>query len=103
MAMELSPDRYRFVLDRPIVGEPGVKWTHNGGATALLGRLIAKGTGEKLPDYARHALFDPLGLEPNEWSNGLQGEAHAASGLRMRAQPIYWRWPNGARRRRLAG
>src|SRR5262245_1577631 len=88
MAMELSPDRYRFVLDRPIVGEPGVKWTYNGGATMLLGRLIAKGTGEKLPDYARHVLFDPLGLGPTEWSNGLQGEAHAATGLRMRAPDL---------------
>jgi len=35
-----------------------------GGATALLGRLIAKGTGEKLPDYARRVLFDPLGHAP---------------------------------------
>ncbi len=88
MAMELSPDRYRFVLDRPIVGEPGVKWAYNGGATALLGRLIAKGTGEKLPDYARHALFDPLGVGPTEWSNVLQDEAHAAVGLRMRAPDL---------------
>ena len=88
IAMELSPDRYRFVLDRSIVGEPGVKWTYNGGATALLGRLITKGTGERLPDYARHALFDPLGLGPTEWSNGLQGEAAAASGLRMRAPDL---------------
>jgi len=30
-----------------------VKWTYCGGATAILGRLIAKGTGEKLHDYAR--------------------------------------------------
>jgi CubicO group peptidase (beta-lactamase class C family) len=88
VAMELSPDRYRYVLERPIVGEPGIKWTYNGGATALLGRLIAKGTGEKLPDYARHVLFDPLGLGPTEWSNGLQGEAAAASGLRMRAPDL---------------
>jgi CubicO group peptidase (beta-lactamase class C family) len=84
VAMELSPDRYRYVLDRPIVGEPGVKWTYNGGCTALLGRLITKGTGDKLPDYARRVLFDPLGLGPSEWSNGLQGEAAAASGLRLR-------------------
>ena len=88
VAMELSPDRYRYVLERPIVGEPGIKWTYNGGATALLGRLIAKGTGETLPDYARHVLFDPLGLGPTEWSNGLQGEAAAASGLRMRAPDL---------------
>ena len=84
VAMELSSDRYRYVLDRPIVGEPGVKWTYNGGCTALLGRLISKGTGDKLPDYARRVLFDPMGLGPTEWSNGLQGEAAAASGLRLR-------------------
>src|SRR5262245_53768055 len=84
VAMELSSDRYRYVLDRPIVGEPGVKWTYNGGCTALLGRLITKGTGDRLPDYARRVLFDPLGLGPSEWSNGMQGEAAAASGLRLR-------------------
>ena len=26
-AMGLAPDRYRFILKRPIVGEPGAKWT----------------------------------------------------------------------------
>ena len=87
-AMELSADRYRYVLDRPIVGESGVKWTYNGGCTALLGRLITKGTGDKLPDYARRVLFDPLGLGPTGWSNGLQGEAAAASGSRLRAPDL---------------
>ena len=42
--MEAAPDRYRFILERPIVGEPGVKWSYCGGATALLGHLIEKGT-----------------------------------------------------------
>src|SRR5262245_33599320 len=87
MELERSADGYRFVLDRPIMGEPGVKWTYNGGATALLGRLITKGTGEKLSDYARRALFDPLGLGPTEWSN-VQDASNAASGLRMRAPDL---------------
>ena len=69
-AMEAAPDRFRFILERPIVGEPGVKWTYCGGATAILGRLIAKGTGEKLHDYARRMLFDPMGFGPSEWSVG---------------------------------
>jgi CubicO group peptidase (beta-lactamase class C family) len=83
-AMEAAPDRYRYILALPIVGEPGVKWTYCGGATALLGRLIAKGTGEKLTDYARRMLFDPLGLGPVEWSTDAKGEPRAASGGRMR-------------------
>jgi CubicO group peptidase (beta-lactamase class C family) len=53
-------------------------------ATAPLGRLIARGTGEKLVDYARRALFDPLGSGPVEWSIDTKGEPRAASGGRMR-------------------
>jgi hypothetical protein len=29
-AMELAEDRYRFVLDRPMVAEPGTKWSTMG-------------------------------------------------------------------------
>ena len=82
--MAEAPDRYRYILSLPIVEAPGVKWTYFGGATELLGRLIAKGTGQTLVDYARRALFDPLGLEPTEWSVDARGEPRAASGGRMR-------------------
>ena len=83
IAMEAAPDRFRFILGLPIVGEPGVKWTYCGGATAILGRLIEKGTGDKLPAYARRALFDPMGFGPSEWAVGRDGEPRAASGLRL--------------------
>ena len=82
-AMEAAPDRFRFILERPIVGEPGVKWTYCGGATAILGRLIGKGTGEKLPAYTRRVLFDPMGFGPSDWRVGADGEPRAASGCRL--------------------
>jgi CubicO group peptidase (beta-lactamase class C family) len=82
-AMEAAPDRFRFILERPIVGEPGVTWTYCGGATALLGRIIANGTGEELLAYARRVLFDPLDFGPAEWTKGKDGEPHSASGLRL--------------------
>jgi CubicO group peptidase (beta-lactamase class C family) len=83
IAMEMAADRYRFILEREVVMEPGVKWTYSGGATALLGRLIAKGTGMALPDFAHRALFEPLGIAEIGWARGLDGEASAASGLRL--------------------
>jgi CubicO group peptidase (beta-lactamase class C family) len=82
-AMEAAPDRYRYVLERPILGPPGVKWTYNGGCTTLLGRLIAEGTGETLHAYARRVLFDRLGFGPSEWSVSADGNERAASGLRL--------------------
>lgn len=83
VAMELAPDRYRYVLERPLVSEPGTRWIYNGGCTALLGRLIADGSGQSLPDFAREALFAPLGIQDLEWIFGADGEPVAASGLRM--------------------
>jgi CubicO group peptidase (beta-lactamase class C family) len=65
IAMDRAPDRYRYVLERPVVSEPGKRWTYCGGATALLGRIIAKGTGKSLREYAREVLFDPLGMAPD--------------------------------------
>ncbi|HEY0912507.1 MAG TPA: serine hydrolase, partial [Bradyrhizobium sp.] len=45
VSMDNAPDRYRFVLERPMLGAPGKGYIYNGGATALLGRLIERGTG----------------------------------------------------------
>src|ERR1700730_14728015 len=83
IAMDRAPDRYRYVLGGPIVMEPGKRWTYNGGATALLGRIIAKGTGKSLHDYAREVLFEPLGMGSTDWFKGNDGELIAASGIRM--------------------
>jgi CubicO group peptidase (beta-lactamase class C family) len=83
IAMEMAADRYRYVLDRPIVFEPGSEWTYNGGATAIIGHLIARGTGMSIDDYAREKLFAPLGIEKFEWARGEDGVPSAASGLRM--------------------
>lgn len=87
-AMELAEDRYRFVLDRPMVAEPGTQWVYNGGATALLGRLIAKGSDRSLRDYAQEKLFAPLGITEFEWVQGYDAEFIAASGLRLRPRDL---------------
>ncbi|MDG4797110.1 serine hydrolase [Micromonospora sp. WMMD1082] len=83
IAMELAPDRYRYVLERPIVAPPGDQWHYCGGASALLGRLIAEGAGQPLAQYARTVLFAPLGIHNVEWTVGVDGVASAASGLRL--------------------
>jgi CubicO group peptidase (beta-lactamase class C family) len=88
IAMEHSKDRYRYVLERPIVAKPGERWRYSGGATAVLGHLIAKGTGTPLLRYAREKLFSPMGIDNVEWTQGFNGEAAAASGLRMRAPDL---------------
>jgi CubicO group peptidase (beta-lactamase class C family) len=83
IAMERSPDRWRYVLERPIVEAPGGRWVYCGGASALIGRLLTRGTGMRLPDYARNVLYGPLGIGETGWSTGGDGEPLAASGARL--------------------
>lgn len=88
IAMDMAPDRCRYVLERPIVGPPGKQWTYNGGATALLARLIAKGTKEPLHEFAQQTLFGALAITGTEWECGADGEEIAASGLRMKLRDL---------------
>jgi CubicO group peptidase (beta-lactamase class C family) len=87
-AMDIAPDRYRFILGGPVVMEPAKRWLYNGGATALVARIIAKGTGKRLDAFARETLFDPLGIGPTEWLTDRNNEPIAASGLRMTARDL---------------
>jgi CubicO group peptidase (beta-lactamase class C family) len=81
--MDLAPDPYRYILTRPFVAEPGARYIYGAAATTLIGKLIQKGTGQSLPDFARAALFDPIGIGATAWTNGSNGEPAASSGLRM--------------------
>lgn len=78
-----APDCCRFALDRPLVAAAGERWCYNGGATALVARLISKGTGRPLLDYARERLLRPLGVDEVEWMEDRTGEPMAAAGLRL--------------------
>ena len=74
IAMDMAPDRYRFVLGGPIVMQPGERWIYNGGATALLARIIEQGAGKPIHEFARESLFDPLGIGSTEWMTDSAGE-----------------------------
>lgn len=87
-AMDGAPDRYRYILERPAVDIPGAYWTYSGGATALIARLIMKGSGKSLHEFAREHLFDPLQIGPTEWVTGQDGEPFAASGARMSTRDL---------------
>lgn len=88
IAMERAPDRTRYVLEQAVVAAPGTRWTYSGGAVALLGALIARGTSMPLPDFARETLFAPLGIANFDWNVGSDGVASAASGLRLTARDL---------------
>jgi CubicO group peptidase (beta-lactamase class C family) len=88
IAMEFAPDRYRYVLERPIAEEPGTRWRYCGGATTLLGGLVARGSRQPLEAFAHERLFEPIGIAAFEWMRGEDGVASPASGLRLATRDL---------------
>jgi len=73
----------RHTFDRPLVSEPGSRFTYSGGNTAVLADLLVRFTGSSLPAWADDVLFGPLGIVDWEWVNDYRGRPLAFAGLRL--------------------
>ena len=60
--MEATRDWVQYVIDQPMVSEPGKIFVYNSGATELLAYIFKKVTGRNVDDYAAEYLFQPLGV-----------------------------------------
>jgi CubicO group peptidase (beta-lactamase class C family) len=89
LVMNRSVDPYRYVLQQPVLLQPGKEWNYSGGATQLLAGVLQRTTGKWLADFAKEALFEPLGITQFEWLKmPANGEVAAASGLRLRPRDM---------------
>jgi CubicO group peptidase (beta-lactamase class C family) len=81
-----SPDRY--VFSRPLANPPGSRWNYNSGGVVILADLLTRTTQRSLKDFAREALFEPLGIQDWEWTADLHGRPMAFTGLRLRPRDM---------------
>jgi CubicO group peptidase (beta-lactamase class C family) len=88
LRMDAAPDPYQYVLEQPLTTEPGTKWNYSGGSTALLGAILQKVSQKPLAEFAREALFEPLGITEFEWIRMPSGEIAADGGLRLRPRDM---------------
>lgn len=86
LAWKDSPTR--FVLSRPFVAAPGSTFTYNSGGTVVLADILSRVTGQPWTDFARTALFEPLGITDVEWITDYRGRPMANSGLRLRPRDM---------------
>lgn len=72
-AMRYSPDWAQYVLDLPMVTEPGAEFEYCNGASYLLSDIIQNTTGMKTLAFARTHLFEPLAITDIGWDTSPQG------------------------------
>jgi len=85
--MNMAWEPCRYVLSRSITAPAGQEFFYNTGALRLVSAIIRKATGRPLDEFARAALFEPLGITSAEWAR-VRGETDAGGGLRLRPRDM---------------
>jgi CubicO group peptidase (beta-lactamase class C family) len=85
--MHTAPDPCRYVLGLPVTTPAGQEFFYNTGALTLVSAIIRKATGRPLDEFAREALFEPLGITQIEWVR-YKGDTDAGGGLRLRPRDM---------------
>ena len=71
--MWASDDWIQYSLDRPVVAEPGTRWSYCGPSIHLLSAILQHATGRTALEFAQEYLFAPLGIENAYWETDPQG------------------------------
>lgn len=78
----LDPSSY--VLQQPMVSDPGSTWHYNNAATHLLSVILTKATKVSTYAFARKMLFQPLGIMHSDWMKMNDGYYDGCGLLSMR-------------------
>jgi CubicO group peptidase (beta-lactamase class C family) len=78
--MEATDDWVQYVIDRPMVAEPGKVFVYSSGATELLAYIFQKETGQDIDAYGEKYLFAPLGIQ-HQWKRNYLGMVDTEGGL----------------------
>ena len=86
--MEASDEWVRYVLDQPMKTDPGAVFDYNSGVSVLLGEIVRITTGQRIDDWARERLFEPIGITDFYWKVTPDGEIDTEGGLYLTAHDL---------------
>lgn len=81
-----GPERYRikdwigYFFGAPFTHAPGERFLYSNFNTYMLGCLIERKSGQKLLEYLRYRLFEPIGIGNPDWTDCPMGHTVAANG-----------------------
>jgi len=77
-------DPISYILERPLVDEPGTSFTYSGGNMIVLGEIIKYATNMNIDEFSGKYLFKPLGIDSFNWYNRFEnGVIETGGGLEI--------------------
>lgn len=70
-----------YILNVPLIDEPGKKWVYADINPALIGAIIEERSGMSLRDFAYEKVFKPLGIKQFFWSTNASNQTVASGTL----------------------
>ena len=83
-----NTDWIKSFFTEPIRNKPGTMFLYNSMATYMLSAIVQKVTGQKIIDYLKPRLFDPLGIKGMDWETDPVGINTGGWGLRIKTEDI---------------
>jgi CubicO group peptidase (beta-lactamase class C family) len=81
--MHASHDWAQYILDLPIVTEPGARFEYSNGVSELIAIILQEATGQSAKAYAREHLFEPIGIVGYAWQGSRPDDSWGYSGLSL--------------------
>ncbi len=81
-------DWVRSFLATPIVHKPGTTFLYNTLGTYMLSAIVQKVTGQKVIDYLKPRLFEPLGIHGETWEVDTKGINTGGWGLMLKTEDM---------------
>jgi CubicO group peptidase (beta-lactamase class C family) len=88
LMIDSAPDWTQYVLDRPMVADPGSIFLYNSGASHLLSAVVTELSGMPASEFAAERLFTPLGINDFDWAIGPEGITAGWANLRMHPEDL---------------
>ena len=87
-AMVKEENWVKTFLAQPVTHAPGSTFMYNSGATYMLSAIVQQVTGQKIIDYLRPRLFEPLGIEGTAWETCPRGINVGGWGLSIQTEGL---------------
>jgi len=83
-----SPNPARFILQRPLVAEPGAEFTYSSATSHIPSITLTEAAGVSLLELADAHLFGPLGITDRRWKADPQGYPFGGHGIELRTEDL---------------
>jgi len=87
-AWVVSNDWVTYALNQPVAKEPGDDQIYSTGTSHLLSVIITETSGMDTRAFANKFLFEPMNIEPGQWTQGPQGYYMGGNNLALNSEAM---------------